>query len=174
MSGMYALPLCVPINRAYKGVAFGLVTCVMCACKVCLFGYLLSYINSHQQVGRSNSVSSNMFEKFLKCSENDSITSGRGFICWGRKCNPIESSWTAAKWIFVLLFCWKRWIWRFFLGQGTVSSPPKRQKSNFHFRELHFWTEIVVLSYIFLGSDVQIFSASVTKSNDRKGSSDPT
>ena len=23
MSGMYALPLCVPINRAYKGVTFG-------------------------------------------------------------------------------------------------------------------------------------------------------
>lgn len=47
MSGMYALPLCVPINRAYKGgVAFGLVTCIMCARKVCLFGYLLSSINS--------------------------------------------------------------------------------------------------------------------------------
>lgn len=25
MSGMYALPLCVPINRAYKVVEFGLI-----------------------------------------------------------------------------------------------------------------------------------------------------
>jgi len=31
MSGMYALPLCVPINRADKRVGFDLVTCVMCA-----------------------------------------------------------------------------------------------------------------------------------------------
>lgn len=30
MSGMYALPLCVPINRAYKVVEFGLIILDVC------------------------------------------------------------------------------------------------------------------------------------------------
>lgn len=30
MSGMYALPLCVPINRAYKVVEFGLIMLDVC------------------------------------------------------------------------------------------------------------------------------------------------
>lgn len=36
MSGMYALPLCVPINRAYRGVEFASLH-ALCACGICFF-----------------------------------------------------------------------------------------------------------------------------------------
>lgn len=41
MSGMYALPLCVPINRAYNGVECGLVACIVCMLHlfICQFSY---------------------------------------------------------------------------------------------------------------------------------------
>lgn len=143
MSGMYALPLCVPINRAYRGVESGSAACVACmfACSLLrLFCEVRekfswrqqqSYHVLPQQMEKCIFDSSKMNKRPLKWKmeiQSHTVWSYREWTSqhWGRKCNTMEISGTAAKW---LLRCY---FWRQKTGNSFIPTYIHKDKNLTH------------------------------------------